>query len=84
LPPAVGPKRADFHLVGRPGNDPGQPRGIGFTDRSASLAEYHPEFLLLPTEKQKARIAFADPGFLLSGSVIVSITQNDYMVILPD
>jgi len=78
------PRWAGFHLAGRPGNDPGQPQGIGFTDRSASIAEYHP--WLLPLHGSKSRepgVAFASPGSL-SGTVIFSITQDDYMVILPD
>lgn len=59
-------------------------RSIGFTDRAASLAEYHPKFFQLQGPKSK------EPGLLslirapLSGTVISSITQDDYMVILPD
>lgn len=59
-------------------------RSIGFTDRAASLAEYHPKFFQLQGPKSK------EPGLLslirapLYGTVISSITQDDYMVILPD
>lgn len=58
--------------------------GIGFTDRSASLAEYHPEcFSTAKPQKQEARTAFANPGSLVWNRNLL-ITQDDYMVILPD
>lgn len=41
IPPPVR-QRTGLCLVGSPGIEPDQLDGIGFTDRSASLAEYHP------------------------------------------
>ena len=74
---------AGFHLVGCPGNDPGQPRHRFYRPLRV-LSGIPPQvFSTARPQKQGARTAFANPGSLVWNRNLL-ITQDDYMVILPD
>ena len=77
------PEWAGFHLVGCPGNDPGQPRHRFYRPLRV-LSGIPPQvFSTARPQKQGARTAFANPGSLVWNRNLL-ITQDDYMVILPD
>jgi hypothetical protein len=83
LAPTVDPTWVDFNLVGCPGNDPGQPK-LQFYRLRRVLSGIPP--LLFSTAGRQKK----EPGLLsrirapFAGTVIYSITQDDYMVIPPD